>query len=121
GESQQFHIGAGPPPIVPKRYQLADVLYRKAQITCAADEAEGMDVPTVIVPIAGVTPGGRRHQPDLLVVPDHALADPGCGRGVADLHRRAVLRRSELPMTATELNAMAAPAIMGLSRMPNHG
>ncbi len=32
-----------------------------------------------------------------------------------------VRRRSEFPITVTELSAIAAPAMIGLSRMPNTG
>lgn len=38
-----------------------------------------------------------------------------------DRQRRAVRSRSEFPITATELNAMAAPAMTGLNSIPNHG
>ena len=34
---------------------------------------------------------------------------------------RTRLRRSELPITATELNAIAAPAMIGLNSSPNDG
>ena len=36
-------------------------------------------------------------------------------------HSLADLRRSELPITATELNAIAAPAIIGFSSSPSDG
>jgi hypothetical protein len=38
-----------------------------------------------------------------------------------NLHRRSPRSRSELPITATELNAIAAPAMIGDGRMPNVG
>ena len=38
-----------------------------------------------------------------------------------DRQRRAVRSRREFPITATELNAMAAPAMTGLNSIPNHG
>lgn len=36
-------------------------------------------------------------------------------------YSRAVRRRSEFEMTATELNAIAAPAMIGLSSQPKKG
>ena len=39
----------------------------------------------------------------------------------ADFQRRTPRSRSELPMTVTELSDMAAPAMIGESRMLNHG
>jgi hypothetical protein len=36
-------------------------------------------------------------------------------------HSRSVLRRSALPITLTELKAMAAAAIMGLNVQPKNG
>jgi hypothetical protein len=54
-------------------------------------------------------------------MPDHPLADAGCDRGLADFHSRALLNRKELPMTATELKAIAAPAMIGDKSRPNDG
>ncbi|GEO42786.1 hypothetical protein SAE02_69340 [Skermanella aerolata] len=38
-----------------------------------------------------------------------------------DFHSRSVLRRNALPITLTELKAMAAAAMMGLSVQPKNG
>ena len=49
-----------------------------------------------------------------------ASQEPPQRRG-GQCHRETRLRRSALPMTDTELNVIAALAIIGLSSSPNHG
>jgi hypothetical protein len=52
---------------------------------------------------------------------DHAFADPGGCRRFPDLHNFTAWSRSEFPITVTELNDIAAPAMIGDRRIPNHG
>jgi hypothetical protein len=44
------------------------------------------------------------------------------GRSLPHIHQSTTLRsRSAFPITGTDLNVMAALAIIGLSNTPNHG
>ena len=120
-EREGLHVHARPPAIVPQRYQLADLLDRKPEIARAPDEAQGMHVALVVVAVTRIPPRGRLgRQPADDPPLREDRPDPG-GRGFADLHSRALRSRSELPITATELKDIAAPAMIGLSRRPNHG
>src|SRR5690606_10919866 len=104
-----------------QRDELTDLLDRKPEVASSPDEPQGVNVARVVVAVTGIPTGSRRDEADLLVMPDHPLADPGSSRGFADLHSRTLRSRSELPMTATELKAIAAPAMIGLRRRPNQG
>jgi hypothetical protein len=46
---------------------------------------------------------------------------PARGRRTGDFQSRARFSRSELPITLTELSAIAAPAMIGDKRIPSHG
>ena len=121
GESDGLYIGARPAPVVPQGEQLCDIVHAKTEIARPPDESQGMDVALVIIPVAGSFAGSRRHQPDFLIMADHALRHARSRSGFSDLHSRIPLRRSELPMTVTELSDMAAPAMIGESRILNQG
>src|SRR5690606_16757495 len=112
-ERQRLHVRARTIPTVPKRQQLPDFLDGKAQVARPADETQRMHVAIVVIAIARRAPQGGLDEADLLVMPDHPLADAGCRGGFADLHIRAHRNRSEFPITATELNDIAAPAMIG--------
>ena len=120
-EREGLHVHARPPAIVPQRDELANFLDRKPEVAGASDKAKRVNIALVVVAVTGVAARGRRDEADLLVMPDHPLANAGRGRGFADLHSRTLRSRSELPITATELKAIAAPAMIGLRRRPNHG
>src|SRR3990167_311549 len=121
GQSKCLDFGTGAAAILPEPQQLPYFLDTEAKVASPSDECERVNVCPIIVPVPGIPPRGSGDQTHLLVMPDHPLADAGRVRGFANLHRRALRKRSELPMTATELNAIAAPAMIGLSRRPNHG
>src|SRR5687767_992993 len=95
GERERLHIAAGAAAVVPQCKQLADFLDRKAEVARAPDEAQRMNVATVVVAIARIPPRGFRQQADLLIMADHSRADPARRGGVAYLHSRTPLSRSE--------------------------
>jgi len=121
GRRQRLDVGAGPAAVVPKRQQPADLVDSEPEIARPPDEAKGVEIALVIIPIARLSPFSGPNQANLLVVTNHSLADTARIRNLADLHSRTLRNRSELPMTETELNAIAAPAMIGLSRIPNQG
>ena len=106
---------------MPKLEELPNLLNREAEVPRPADEAERVDIPLVIVAVSGFPPGCARDEADFLIVADHPLGHAGRLCRFADLHSLTPLRRSELPITATELNAIAAPAMIGESKIPNEG
>jgi Cu+-exporting ATPase len=81
----------------------------------------GTDVAMVIVAVARIPARRLWNEPNLLIMPDHAFANSGRSGSFADLHSATPRSRSEFPITATELNAIAAPAMMGERRRPNEG
>ena len=120
-ERQRLDVHARSRPIMPQRDELANLLDRKSEVAGVSDKAKRVNFTLVIVAVTGVAARGRRYEADLLVMPDHPLANAGRGRSFAYLHSRTLRSRSELPITATELKAIAAPAMSGLRRSPNHG
>src|SRR5574338_424678 len=86
GQRQRLDVAARPLAVVPQRKERADLLDRKTEVPRTPDETERMDIALIIVAIAGVAALGRGDQANLLIVPDHPLADAGTGRGFADLH-----------------------------------
>ena len=106
---------------MPEREQLLDLLYAEPKIPRSPYELQRVDITLVIIPVARVPACRGCNQADLLVMADHSLAHARRCRNLADLHSRTPLKRSELPITVTELKAIAAPAMIGLSRMLNHG
>ena len=121
GRRQRLDVGAGPAAIIPQCEQPADLVYAEAKIARATDKPKGVKVPLVIIAIAGLAPPGGRDQANFLIVANHSLADAARLRDLANLHNRTPRSRSELPITETELIAIAAPAIIGLSSNPNQG
>lgn len=118
--SQRLHLRARPLPIRPKSQQHADFLDRKSEVACVGNESQAVNISVAIVPVAA-TPGWGGNEPDLLIVPDHALGDAArLGRG-SDIHSFTALRRSALSTTVKDDSAIAAPASMGESRMPATG
>lgn len=123
---QQLDIRAAATAIMPQRQQLADLLDRKPKIASPADEVQPSQIRLVIVAIARIPTRGRIDQPDLFIMADHPFADARCCRCLTDFHGLSrqsftVRKRNELPITATELKAMAAPAIIGFNSSPFHG
>ena len=65
--------------------QLADLREREAGVVAQApDELEPVEVRGVVEAIVAVRAGGRREQPDLLVVTDRAGRQAGLGRDLVD-------------------------------------
>ena len=108
--------------VLPQRDELADLRNWKAQIACAADEAQHVDFAFVIVAVAGITPRGLRNEADRLIMADHPLADARSFGSLSYIHvlspQAAVGRQrrsvSALAATLTLDSAIAAPAITGL-------
>ena len=84
-------------------------------------EPKSMHIGIRVVAIPTIPPRRRRDQADFLVMADHPLRDPGCGRRTADVHNVTRLRRSALVTTLTDDSAIAAAAMIGESRMPKIG
>ncbi len=120
-ERERLHIGTRSLTVMPEREQHPYFFERETKISSAADEPQRVDVALVIVAVAGIAPRRGRNEADLLIVSDHPLADARCGRGLTDLHRRTPRNRREFPITVTELSDIAAPAMIGESRIRNQG
>jgi len=121
GQGKRLHVVAGSASVLPQLQELPDFVDGEPKVTGTANERKRVDVPAIVVAVAGVPASCRGHEANLLVVPDHPFADAARGRCFANLHSRTPLRRSEFPMTLTELSAIAAPAMMGDRSMPNQG
>ena len=76
-EREGLHVHARPPAIVPQRDELANFLDRKPEVAGAPDKAKGVNVALVVVAVSRDPTGSGRDEADLLVMPDHPLADPG--------------------------------------------
>ena len=120
-ERERLDVRARPAAVLPQAEQLPDLLDRKAEVARAPDELQSPDLALVVIAITRIAPGGGRDDADLLIMADHAFADAARRRDVADLHSRTPRRRSELPITVTELSDIAAPAMIGDSRIWNQG
>jgi len=118
---QRFDIGARAAAVLPQSEERPYFFDREAEIPRTADESQRTNVSLVIIAIAGVPTRRGLNEADLLVVANHAFADSANEGSLADLHSLTVRSRSEFPITVTELNAIAAPAMIGLSNKPNHG
>src|SRR5580698_3245900 len=101
---------------------MPDIVDRKTKVTRAADEAKLVQLAFAVMAVAVLRPCGGGNEPDALVMPDHFCRDAGgkrrllnCDQTHVCLHFR---NRSALPSTQTEDAAIAAPAMVGLSR-PN--
>lgn len=97
---------------------MADLIDPKSYIARTADEAERKNVPLDIVAITRRATRLGRNEPNLLIMADHPLADGVGRRCFANFHSFTARRRSEFPITNTELSVMAALARIGLSRRP---
>lgn len=75
---QISNLAAWPLPIAPKPQELIYLLDRKAERSCALDEAQLMDVAFVEDPVAGFSLSGGAQQASALVVPN----EPGRNVGV---------------------------------------
>ena len=120
-QSQRLDVATRSAAIIPQSKQLPNFLDSEAKVAGATDEAQRMNVPLVIIAIARRTAWRRRDQPDLFIMSDHSLAHGRGRRGFPNLHNLTARRRRELAITSTELNDMAALAIIGLRTMPNVG
>ena len=79
-------LGAGPLPIGPEREEGADILDREAEVACIGDEPQPRHVIQAIIAVTAVPAGWRRHQPDSLIVADHAPRDAAMRGCLADVH-----------------------------------
>src|SRR5512146_942072 len=123
-ERERLYLAAGPALVAPQTQELLDLLDGESEVARLADEAQGMHVGRRVSPVAGICPHRLLNESDSLVVADHLrrhsrmpgrLSDVHLGR-VHDFSPVARQRRSmsAFVTTLTLLNAIAAPAMIGL-------
>lgn len=77
-------LDAGAVLAVPGDQQLAQVVEAEVELLGPSDEPQPVDVPIGVGPIPVARPGGRRDQPDVLVVPQRRRRHPGPLRHLRD-------------------------------------
>lgn len=69
-DGDAFHLGAGISAAVDELQQRPDLVQREAELPSPADEAKPSPLGLAVQAMAALASGGRRQQPDPLVVAD---------------------------------------------------